>query len=183
MKQSAATVRSSSPEPRAEVEKAGGATPTKSLNWVDRVLESSRDGFRFSEIGLEVLSIALPAALALAADPITSLVDSAFVGHLGSSELAAVGVSVSVFNLVSKLFNVPLLNITTSFVAEEQAVANNGSDDYRQLGDGFAEEKKTKKLLPSLSTSLALATGIGIAESIALSAGSGFWINLMGFTN
>lgn len=182
MKQSAATVRSSSPEPRAEVKKAGGATPTKSLNWVDRVLESSRDGFRFSEIGLEVLSIALPAALALAADPITSLVDSAFVGHLGSSELAAVGVSVSVFNLVSKLFNVPLLNITTSFVAEEQAVANNGSDDYRQLGDGFAEEQKTKKLLPSLSTSLALATGIGIAESIALSAGSGFWINLMGIS-
>lgn len=145
MKQNAAAVRSSSPEPRAEVKKAGGATPTKSLNWVDRVLESSRDGFRFSEIGLEVLSIALPAALALAADPITSLVDSAFVGHLGSSELAAVGVSVSVFNLVSKLFNVPLLNITTSFVAEEQAVANNGSDDYRQLGDGFAEEQKNKE--------------------------------------
>lgn len=41
---------------------------------------------------------------------------------LGSVELAAVGVSVSVFNLVSKLFNVPLLNITTSFVAEEQAL-------------------------------------------------------------
>lgn len=44
-----------------------------------------RDGFRFSEIGLEILSIALPAALALAADPITSLVDSAFVGHIGNS--------------------------------------------------------------------------------------------------
>lgn len=29
------------------------------------------------------MSIALPAALALAADPITSLVDTAFVGHLG----------------------------------------------------------------------------------------------------
>lgn len=39
----------------------------------------------------------------------------------GSAELAAVGVSVSVFNLVSKLFNVPLLNVTTSFVAEQQA--------------------------------------------------------------
>ncbi|CAL9236019.1 unnamed protein product [Arabidopsis halleri] len=69
-----------------------------------------------------IISIALPAALALAADPITSLVDTAFVGHIGSAELAAVGVSVSVFNLVSKLFNVPLLNVTTSFVAEEQAM-------------------------------------------------------------
>ncbi|KAI6698545.1 hypothetical protein NL676_018664 [Syzygium grande] len=186
-KRSAAAVRSPSPpelrpaEPRAEAEKARGAAP-KSLNWVDRVFESSRDGFRFSEIGLEILSIALPAALALAADPITSLVDSAFVGHIGSSELAAVGVSASVFNLASKLFNVPLLNITTSFVAEEQAVADKSSDDYHRLGDGFAEEQQTKKLLPSVSTSLALATGIGIAETIALSAGSGFWINLMGIS-
>ena len=41
---------------------------------------------------------------------------------IGSVELATVGVSVSVFNLVSKLFNVPFLNVTTSFVAEEQAL-------------------------------------------------------------
>ncbi|RZR73114.1 hypothetical protein BHM03_00020340 [Ensete ventricosum] len=36
------------------------------------------------EISLEILSIALPAVLALAADPIASLVDTAFVGHLGT---------------------------------------------------------------------------------------------------
>lgn len=34
-------------------------------------------------------------------------------------ELGAVGVSISVFNLVSKMFNLPLLNVTTSFVAED----------------------------------------------------------------
>lgn len=44
-----------------------------------------RDGFGADELGLEILSIALPAALALAADPIASLVDTAFVGHLGTS--------------------------------------------------------------------------------------------------
>lgn len=45
----------------------------------------------------------------------------------GPVELAAVGVSISVFNLVSKMFNVPLLNVTTSFVAEdaEEGVVNN----------------------------------------------------------
>lgn len=42
-----------------------------------------RDGIKFDELALEILSIALPAALALAADPIASLVDSAFVGHIG----------------------------------------------------------------------------------------------------
>lgn len=36
-------------------------------------------------LGREILSIALPAALALAADPIASLIDTAFVGHLGTS--------------------------------------------------------------------------------------------------
>ncbi|CDP11957.1 unnamed protein product [Coffea canephora] len=46
-------------------------------------------------LALEILSIALPVVLALLADPITSIVDTAFVGHLGSVELAAVGVSVS----------------------------------------------------------------------------------------
>lgn len=34
-------------------------------------------------------------------------------------ELASAGVSVSIFNIISKLFNVPLLSITTSFVAED----------------------------------------------------------------
>ncbi|KAL1136442.1 hypothetical protein V6Z11_A12G239800 [Gossypium hirsutum] len=102
------------------------------------------------------LSIALPVALALAADPIASLVDTAFVGHLDtwSVELAAVGVSVSIFNLVSRLFNVPLLNITTSFVAEEQALISKSKD--------------------------ALAAGLGIAEAVVLSVGSGFLMNIMG---
>lgn len=37
----------------------------------------------------------------------------------GPLELASSGVSVSVFNIISKLFNIPLLSITTSFVAED----------------------------------------------------------------
>ncbi|CBI18108.3 hypothetical protein VitviT2T_011847 [Vitis vinifera] len=139
-----------------------------------------RDGFGADELGLEILSIALPAALALAADPIASLVDTAFVGHLGSVELAAVGVSVSVFNLVSKLFNVPLLNITTSFVAEEQALVSKSENESIQIGQDHVNGHKRKMLLPSVSTSLALAAGIGIAEAVALSVGSGFLMNIMG---
>lgn len=55
----------------------------------------------------------------------------------GSAELAAVGVSASVFNLVSKLFNVPLLNVTTSFVAEEQAEMSKGSNDLTNISQGL----------------------------------------------
>ncbi|KAI9153676.1 hypothetical protein LWI28_014863 [Acer negundo] len=144
------------------------------------IVSRLREGFKVDELGSEIWSIALPAALALAADPITSLVDTAFVGHLGSVELAAVGVSVSVFNLVSKLFNVPLLNITTSFVAEEQTLNSQGNRDSSQIGDDYVVEQQGKKLLPSVSTSLALAASLGIAEAVALSFGSGFLINILG---
>jgi hypothetical protein len=45
--------------------------------------------FSLDTIGLDILSIALPAALALAADPIAALVDTAFVGHLGEAKLSS----------------------------------------------------------------------------------------------
>ncbi|XP_017219807.1 protein DETOXIFICATION 44, chloroplastic [Daucus carota subsp. sativus] len=146
-------------------------------SFVQRSLSFLRDGFKLDEIGGEIVSIALPAVLALAADPLTSLVDTAFVGHLGSVELAAVGVSASVFNLVSKLFNVPLLNVTTAFVAEEQAFITKGGDKPLYSGQNGL---RSKKVLPSVSTSLILAATIGIAEAVALSAGSGFLMNTMG---
>lgn len=41
-------------------------------------------------------------------------------------------------------------------------------------------EHDGKKLLPSVSTSLALAASIGLAEAVALSFGSGFLMNIMG---
>ncbi|XP_073222184.1 protein DETOXIFICATION 44, chloroplastic isoform X2 [Cicer arietinum] len=145
------------------------------------LLPQFRDGwFKFDELGLEILSIALPAAVALAADPIASLIDTAFVGHIGAVELAAVGVSASVFNLVSKVFNVPLLNITTSFVAEEQALIGKEEDSGQTDENGNSQ---SKKLLSSVSTSLALAAALGIAETIALSLGSGILMNIMGAGN
>ncbi|KAL5806824.1 hypothetical protein ACOSQ4_029557 [Xanthoceras sorbifolium] len=152
--------------------------PTRLSDSFFLLISRLREGFKVDELGSDIRSIALPAALALAADPITSLVDSAFVGHLGSVELAAVGISVSVFNLVSKLFNVPLLNITTSFAAEEQTLNSQSNGDSSQTDYGV--EQQGKKLLPSVSTSLALATSIGVAEAVALSFGSGFLMNIMG---
>ncbi|XP_042512273.1 protein DETOXIFICATION 44, chloroplastic isoform X2 [Macadamia integrifolia] len=165
------------------------------LNSDSRLLRGLRmcgELFKIDNLGLEILSIAVPAALSLAADPIASLVDTAFVGHIGSVELAAVGVSISVFNLVSKLFNIPLLNITTSFVAEEQALVMERIDASSTSGasnGGFSsgsepldasDYKQKKRFLPAVSTSLALAAGIGIAEATALSFGSGFLMNIMG---
>ncbi|KAG8377074.1 hypothetical protein BUALT_Bualt09G0130600 [Buddleja alternifolia] len=95
---------------------------------------------------------------------------------LGSAELAAVGVSGAVFNLVFKLFNVPLLNITTSYVAEEQASFTKVDNDYSQT----FKDQQSKICLPSISTSLMLAAALGIMEAVALSTGSSFLLNTMG---
>ena len=53
----------------------------------------------------EILALAVPALGALAADPLVSLVDTAFVGRLGPTELAALGVNTSVFSLAFLVFN------------------------------------------------------------------------------
>ncbi|OAY68220.1 Protein DETOXIFICATION 42, partial [Ananas comosus] len=77
------------------------------------------------------MRIAVPAALALAADPLASLVDTAFVGRLGSMEIAAVGVSIAIFNQVSKVCIYPLVSVTTSFVAEEDAIISKGVEEEK----------------------------------------------------
>jgi len=43
----------------------------------------ARNVFRNDELGQEIMQIALPTALALTADPIASLIDTAFIGHIG----------------------------------------------------------------------------------------------------
>lgn len=58
--------------------------PDSDLPSSSSLLDSVSSLLKLDGIGWEIMSIALPAALALAADPITSLVDTAFVGHLGT---------------------------------------------------------------------------------------------------
>ncbi|KAL5986722.1 hypothetical protein ACLOJK_015055 [Asimina triloba] len=104
-------------------------------------LMDARLVFKKDEIGGEILRIALPAALALAADPIASLIDTAFIGHIGPVELAAVGVSIAIFNQVSRIAIFPLVSITTSFVAEEDAICEKISSETK-------ESSNTLKPLP-----------------------------------
>nr|CAB3475243.1 unnamed protein product [Digitaria exilis] len=96
-----------------------------------------RSVFKLDELGGEVLGIAVPASLALTADPLASLIDTAFIGRLGSVEIAAVGVAIAVFNQVMKVCIYPLVSVTTSFVAEEDAVLSKGG---AKVVDGEEEE-------------------------------------------
>lgn len=146
------------------------------------------------DFGQELMVLAIPAIIGQAIEPMGQLMETAYVGRLGPVELAAVGVSISIFNLISKLFNIPLLNVTTSFVAED-ASKTVRSEDYIDIkssihGDHIHVDKEEfqkhlsdgleRKQLPAVSTALVLAAGLGFVEAFALAFGAGPFLYFMG---
>ncbi|XP_014504510.1 protein DETOXIFICATION 45, chloroplastic [Vigna radiata var. radiata] len=139
------------------------------------------------DVKRELLLLSLPALAGQAIDPLSQLMETAYIGRLGTVELASAGVSVSIFNIISKLFNIPLLSVATSFVAEDMAKAastqHSDSDQGATDNTGNGKPFKTvpqRKQLSSVSTALLLALGLGIFEALALSLGSGAFLNLIG---
>ncbi|XP_056169528.1 protein DETOXIFICATION 42 isoform X3 [Syzygium oleosum] len=68
----------------------------------------------------------------------------------GPVELAAVGVSIALFNQVSRIAIFPLVSVTTSFVAEEEAIGSVGSEvqESEYLEAGSMENAENKELIP-----------------------------------
>ncbi|XP_076924736.1 protein DETOXIFICATION 45, chloroplastic-like [Bidens hawaiensis] len=124
----------------------------------------------------ELIALSLPALAGQAIEPMAQLMETAYIGRLGPVQLASAGVSISIFNIVSKLFNIPLLSVATSFVAED--IAKNSRENTEQ-----ANGKIERQQLASVSTALLLAVGIGLFEGLALYFGSGVFLNLMGITS
>ena len=58
-----------------------------------------------SKYDSDIYRLAIPALGGLAVDPLVSLVDTAFVGQLGSTQLGALGVNASLFSLTFVVFN------------------------------------------------------------------------------
>ncbi|XP_074344021.1 protein DETOXIFICATION 42-like isoform X2 [Apium graveolens] len=98
--------------------------------------------FKMDPLGLEILRIAFPATLALVADPVASLIDTTFIGHLGTVEIAAVGVSIAILNQALRITVSPLVSITTSFVAEEYAIGRLTKEvqENKEIEKGKAED-------------------------------------------
>ncbi|XP_055815450.1 protein DETOXIFICATION 45, chloroplastic isoform X2 [Solanum dulcamara] len=134
----------------------------------------------------ELVMLSLPAFAGQAIDPLTQLMETAYIGRLGSVELASAGVSISIFNIISKLFNIPLLSVATSFVAED--IAKNATKVYMLEGvegtDGrLPTGVEERHQFSSVSTALFLAVGIGIIEALALALGSELLLGLMGISS
>jgi len=93
-----------------------------------------------------VLALALPALGALAADPLLSLIDTAFVGRLGAVPLAALGVDTALFGFAFAIFNF-LAYATTPMVATAR-----GRRDVTESGQ-------------VVRRALVIAWGIGVASA------------------
>jgi putative MATE family efflux protein len=84
--------------------------------------------FRRSIFDRDIFALAIPALGALAADPLVSLIDTAFVGRLGAVQLGALGVNTAVFWISFIVFNF-LAYGTTPRVARAY-----GRRDIREAG-------------------------------------------------
>lgn len=89
----------------------------------------------------------MPALGALAADPLVSLVDTAFVGRVGTVELGALGIVVAIFGLLFSLFNF-LAYGTTPLVA---GAISAGDED---TAIGFAKAAVRQALVLGIATAL-----------------------------
>lgn len=109
----------------------------------------------------EFFTIAAPAFIQFAAEPLARLVDAFYMGRLGAVALGGAGAAIAAQYAVAKLCNDPLLRSTISLVA---------------AGDGKAGEETdtlTVRAEP-VSTALLLALVVGVAQGLlyALSTGS-----------
>ena len=111
----------------------------------------------------EIVALALPALGALAADPLVTLVDTAYVGRLGTVPLAALGVNAALFSLAFVVFNF-LAYGTTPRVA-------------RAVGRGDRTEAGRVVL-----QALTLAVVTGVAATTILLIGGDLLVRLMGAT-
>lgn len=69
-------------------------------------------------------------------------------------ELAAVGISIAVFNQVSKIAIFPLVSITTSFVAEEDTTEQLSTKEqvYEKLENATSVNTEMEVLIPLVGT-------------------------------
>lgn len=113
-----------------------------------------------SPLNREILRLGIPALGALAADPLVSLIDTAFVARLGEAPLAALGIDVAILSVAFVAFNF-LAYGTGPIIAN--AVGRRDEADIRG----------------AVTTSMMMAAGLGVVALVVLLAGSRTWIQLM----
>ncbi|MEX1004037.1 MAG: MATE family efflux transporter [Acidimicrobiia bacterium] len=110
--------------------------------------------------GRAIVALAVPALGSLAADPVLSLVDTAFVGRLGAIPLAALAIDTALFAFAFSIFNF-LAYATTPMVAQAR-----GRGDI--AGSGLIVRR-----------AMALALGLGAVSTAVLALAAEPLVRLM----
>ncbi|MGO4957602.1 MATE family efflux transporter [Luteococcus sp. Sow4_B9] len=114
-------------------------------------------------LGREIAALAIPAFATLVSEPLLLMADSAMVGHLGTTQLAGLGLASSVMGIINGLC-VFLAYGTTSLVA-------------RRIGSG----NRARALAGGID-GMALGVGLGLLIAIGLRFGAGTVIGWYGGT-
>ena len=119
----------------------------------ERALDARLSRLR-SPYDREILRLAMPALGSLAAEPLYVLVDTAIVGHLGRSQLAALGISAIVLRALFALFNFlstgrPRRSARAARAGEERGRARLG------VAGALALARRRRRRSPSLLAALA----------------------------
>ncbi|CAI9111035.1 OLC1v1011168C1 [Oldenlandia corymbosa var. corymbosa] len=142
-----------------------------SQNELNALTGVSSESEQSPSVETELIMLSIPAIAGQAIEPLAQLMETAYIGRLGALSLASAGISISIFNIISKVFNIPLLSVATSFVAED--ISRHGKED--SLSD-------ERMMLPSVSSALVLSLGIGLFEAAAMFFGSGVFLSMMGIS-
>lgn len=129
----------------------------------------------------EFLTIGAPAFVQLAAEPLASLVDTAYLGRLGPEVLGGAGVAISAQYAVSKLYNDPLLRTSISLVATQDGKAR-GVKANESYDEATAEAEAAQSLSIAVSSALLLALTVGLIQCVIYYFGAGLIIKQMGIT-
>jgi len=104
----------------------------------------------------DFLAIGVPAFIQLAAEPLASLVDTAYLGRLGPEILGGAGVAISAQYAVSKLYNDPLLRTSISLVSSKNGKKRGLQDD----------DNADESLSVEVSSALLLALVVGVVQLV-----------------
>ncbi|THF95854.1 hypothetical protein TEA_024505 [Camellia sinensis var. sinensis] len=137
---------------------------------------------RSPSVQTELVMLSIPVIAGQAIEPLGLLMEAAYIGRMGPLELASAGVSISIFNIISKVFNIPLLSVATSFVAEDISKNASKGSTSEINNSKLLDETDERTALPSVPTALLLALGIGLCEALAMYLGSGLFLNMMGIS-
>lgn len=105
----------------------------------------------------QTFEIGVPALIGMIADPMLSLMDTAYVGRLGAIPLAALGGCTSIFHLAFNAFRATT-TATTSLVAS--ALAHHGRDEK--------ENEEEARVVIDTSVRLGLVIGVTVAATLLI---------------